>query len=133
MLRKIVAALILIPLALVLVLLALANRQAVTISFDPWLTEKPAIVVTQPLFLVLLVVLTVGVIIGGLAAWPRRARWRRRARRAQAEAQALRTETEALRDRLERAERLEAAERLERSERARQPVASIAYHRPPAA
>jgi uncharacterized integral membrane protein len=127
MLRKIVAALVLIPLALVIVLLALANRQAVTISLDPWLIEKPALVVTQPLFLVLLVALTAGVIIGGLAAWPRQARWRRTARRAQGEVRALRAETEALR------ERLEAAERLEATERARQPVASIAYHRPPAA
>jgi uncharacterized integral membrane protein len=127
MLRKIVAVLVLIPLAILMVLLALANRQAVTISLDPLLPDKPAFVVTQPMFLVLLVAVTAGVFIGGLAAWPRQARWRRRARRAQAEAQVLRTETETLR------ERLEAAERLEVAEHVRQPVASIAYHRPPAA
>ena len=127
MLRKIIAALVLVPLGILIVLLALANRQAVTIALDPLLPDKPTFAVTRPLFLVLLIAVTAGVIIGGLAAWPRQARWRRTARRAQAEAQALRTETESLRD------RLEAAERLEATEHARQPVASIAYHRPPAA
>ena len=121
MLRKIVAALVLIPLAVLIVLFALANRQAVTISLDPLLADKPALAVTQPLFLVLLIAVTAGVIIGGIAAWLRQARWRRTARRAQAQAQALRAETEVLR------------ERLDVAERARQPLPTIAYRRPPAA
>ena len=121
MLRRIVAALVLAPLAVLIVLLALANRQAVTISLDPSLGEKPALAVTQPLFLVLLVAVTAGVIIGGLAAWPAQARWRRRARRAQAQAQALRSETESLR------------ERLDAAEHAGRPVGSITYRPPPAA
>jgi uncharacterized integral membrane protein len=121
MLRKLVAALVLIPLAILIVLLALANRQAVTIALDPLLTEQPALTVTQPLFLVLLVAVTAGVVIGGVAAWLRQARWRRTARRAQARAQALQTEVEALR------------ERLELVERPRYSRPTIAYRRPPAA
>jgi uncharacterized integral membrane protein len=121
MIRSIVAALVLIPLAIVIVLLALANRQAVTLSLDPLLSETSSLAITQPLFVLLLAALLAGVIIGGGAAWLRQGKWRHAARRAQAEARALRAETEMLK------ERLEAAERA-----AGQPAASIAY-RPPAA
>jgi len=120
MIRKIVAALVLFPLAILIVLIAVANRQAVTLSLDPFLPEKPALAVTAPLFLVMLLAVMAGVIIGGLAAWLRQSKWRRTARRAQAEARILRTEKESLRERLDAAQR--PAERP-----------AITYRRPPAA
>jgi uncharacterized integral membrane protein len=120
MIRKVVAALVLLPLAAVIVLLAMANRQAVTISLDPFLSEKPAFALTQPLFLVILGAVVAGVVIGGAAAWLRQARWRRAARRAQAEARALRAETDMLK------ERLAATEPTGRR-------SILAYRRPPAA
>jgi uncharacterized integral membrane protein len=119
MIRSFVAALVLIPLAIVIVLLALANRQAVTLSLDPLMSDKPMLAVTQPLFVLLLAALLAGVIVGGIAAWLRQGKWRHAARRAQAEARAARAEADALKERLEAAER--AAGRP-----------SIAY-RPPAA
>ena len=121
MIRSFVAALVLIPLALVIVLLALANRQAVTLSLDPLLSDKPTLAVTQPLFILLLAALLAGVIVGGIAAWLRQGKWRHAARRAQAEARASRAEADALK------------ERLEAAERAGQPAGAIAYRRPPAA
>ena len=121
MIRSFVAALVLIPLAVVIVLLALANRQAVTLSLDPLLSEKPVLAVTQPLFILLLAAVLAGVIVGGIAAWLRQGKWRQAARRAQAEADAARAEADALK------ERLEAAERA-----AGQPAGAIAYRRPPA-
>ena len=121
MIRSIVAATILIPLAVVIVLLALANRQAVTVSLDPLLSDKPTLAVTQPLFVLLLAAVLAGVIVGGIAAWLRQGKWRQAARRAQAEAGAARTEADALKERLEAAERVAA-----------QPAGSIAYRRPPA-
>src|SRR5256885_6245871 len=105
MIRKAIAALILIPLATVIVLLAVANREAVTISLDPFLSEPRLLAVSQPLFLVILFTLTAGVVIGGVASWLKQSKWRRTARRAQAEVRALRIETEALRQRLEFARR----------------------------
>jgi uncharacterized integral membrane protein len=119
MIRKVVAALVLLPLAAAIVLLATANRQAVTISLDP-LSEKPALAVTQPLFLVILGAVVAGVVIGGAAAWLRQAKWRRAARRARAEARALRAEADMLK------ERLAAAEPTG-------PRSVLAYRRPPAA
>jgi uncharacterized integral membrane protein len=120
MIRKVLAALVLIPVAVVIVLLAIANRQAVTISLDPFLSEKPAFAVTQPLFLVILVAVIAGVVIGGAAAWLGQAKWRRAARRGRTETRALRVETEALKGRLDAAER--SGQRP-----------AIAYRRPPAA
>jgi uncharacterized integral membrane protein len=122
MIRSIVAALVLVPLAVLIVLLALANRQAVTLSLDPLLSDKPLVTVTQPLFILLLAAVLAGVIVGGIAAWLRQGKWRQAAKRAQAEARAARAEADGLR------ERLEAAERA-----AGQPTGAIAYRRPPAA
>jgi len=119
MIRKLVAALILVPLALVIVLLAMANRQAVTLSLDPFLAEPPALALTQPLFLIILGAVIVGAVIGGGAAWLKQGKWRRAARAARAEAHALRAENLGLK------ERFAAAEPTGRS--------VVAYRRPPAA
>jgi len=105
MIRRIVAAVVLVPLALLLVLLAIANRHAVTFSYDLFLTNRPALALTAPLFTMLLAVLLVGVLVGGVAAWLRQGHWRRAARRTGAEARALRIENEKLREKLEDAER----------------------------
>ncbi|MGA8498892.1 MAG: LapA family protein [Xanthobacteraceae bacterium] len=97
MLRKIVAAVILIPLAIVIIAFAVANRQIVTVSLDPFSSEHPASSLTLPLFALILVLLIAGVVIGGVAAWLRQAKWRRVARRLEREADALRGEVTSLR------------------------------------
>jgi uncharacterized integral membrane protein len=93
MIRKLVTALMLILLALVLVSFAVANRQIVTVSLDPFDQADPALVVSQPLYRIVFVVLIAGVVIGGCAAWLRQARWRGRARRAEAQFGPLRGST----------------------------------------
>jgi uncharacterized integral membrane protein len=92
--RNLIAALILVPLAVVIVAFAVANRQIVTVSLDPFSAEHPAASVTLPLFGLIIALLIVGVLIGGIAAWLRQARWRRIARRLEREAGALRGEIE---------------------------------------
>jgi uncharacterized integral membrane protein len=94
--RKIVTALILIPLAVVLVVFAVANRQMVTVSFDPFDRAQPALAATVPLFVLIIVLLIIGVIIGGVAAWLRQGKWRRTARRLEHDLRELRREVEAL-------------------------------------
>ena len=89
MLRKIVTAIIVVPLVVIIVAFAVANRQAVTVSFDPLSSASPAYVVTLPLFAVIFVVLIFGVLIGGFAAWLRQGKWRRMARKLDAEFHAL--------------------------------------------
>jgi Tfp pilus assembly protein FimT len=55
----------------------------------------------MPLFLLILLVLIAGVILGGVSAWMRQSHWRRRARRLAADLKATRAEAEKLRRRLE--------------------------------
>ena len=95
--RKFLTALIVIPLGLILVTFAVANRHFVTVSFDPFVSSDPSFAVTMPLFLLLIVVAALGVFVGGLAVWFGQRRWRRAARRNDAEARAARTELADLR------------------------------------
>ena len=99
MIRKIVTAVIVVPLAILIVAFALANRQAVTVSFDPFSSTAPAYAASMPLFVLIFVLVIVGVIIGGVAAWLRQASWRRTARNLDADVRALHQELEALRRR----------------------------------
>ncbi|MEP7032001.1 MAG: LapA family protein [Pseudolabrys sp.] len=99
MFRKIVTAVIVVPLALLIIAFAVANRQTVTVSFDPFSTAALAYALTLPLFMIVIGVLTFGVLIGGIAAWIRQSKWRRNARKFEAEVQALREEQEAMRRR----------------------------------
>jgi uncharacterized integral membrane protein len=95
-LRKIVAAVILIPLAIVIIAFAVANRQIVTVSFDPFSSDLAASSVTRPLYQMIIAVLIAGVVIGGVAAWLRQAKWRRVARRLEHEVEELRREVASL-------------------------------------
>lgn len=125
MIRKIVTALILIPVALLIVLFAVGNRAPVTVALDPIAAQPPMFSFSLPLFLLLLVVLILGVILGGAAAWMRQSRWRRRARRLASELKTSRAETETLRRQLETSAAAQA--------QAQGSIAAIAYRHPTAA
>ena len=85
--------------AIVLIAFAVANRQVVTVSFDPFDTVDPAFSLALPLFVLILALVIVGVIVGGVAAWLRQGRWRGRARLAEGQARELRLENEQLKRR----------------------------------
>lgn len=95
--RKFLTALIVIPLGLILVTFAVANRHFVTVSFDPLVTDDPSFSVTLPLFLLLILVAALGVVAGGCAVWFGQRHWRRAARRNDADARAARSELADLR------------------------------------
>ncbi|MCB1489420.1 MAG: LapA family protein [Bauldia sp.] len=92
--RRFLIYFVLIPLALIGIALAVANRHAVVLSFDPFNAASPALSVSVPLFVLLFATLAIGVIIGGAAAWFRQGRWRRQARSERVEADRLRREVE---------------------------------------
>jgi uncharacterized integral membrane protein len=92
MTRRIVTAVIVVPLAILIIVFAVANRQPVTVSFDPLSSAAPAYAATVPLFVLIFILLIVGVIIGGVAAWLRQAGWRRTARKLDADVRALHEE-----------------------------------------
>ena len=92
MFRKIATWIVIIPIAAVIIAFAVANRQAVTVSFDPFSAASPAYAATLPLFAVIFVVLILGVIIGGIAAWVGQHKWRHAARRLDGEVRSLQQE-----------------------------------------
>ena len=92
MIRKIVNFAVLLPLAVILVIFAIANRHWVTVSFDPFNSNDPSLGIDLPLFVVILLAVIVGVLAGGIATWVRQGRWRRAARRHEADAAAARAE-----------------------------------------
>ena len=75
--RKFLTAVVLIPLGLIFVVFAVANRHFVTVSFDPFNAIDP---VSLPLFVVIIAVAIAGVAAGGTATWFRQRHWRRAAR-----------------------------------------------------
>ncbi|MEA2951098.1 MAG: hypothetical protein QOJ96_618 [Alphaproteobacteria bacterium] len=100
MIRRIVTALILVPLAIIFICFAVANRQTIVVSFDPFDSVQPAFAASMPLFVLIFVLLSLGVLIGGTAAWLRQSRWRRTARRLDADVGDLRAEMASLRRQL---------------------------------
>jgi hypothetical protein len=96
MIRKFIAVLILAPLAICLTAFAVANRQNVVVSFDPFNPADPAFVMEPRLYALILVLVIGGVILGGTAAWMGQSKWRTRVRLLEAEARRLRHENERL-------------------------------------
>jgi uncharacterized integral membrane protein len=90
--RKFFNAVVLIPLGAILVVFAVANRHMVTVSFDPFNSDDPALGFALPLFVVIIAVAILGVVAGGSATWFGQRRWRRAARQHEADARALRAQ-----------------------------------------
>jgi uncharacterized integral membrane protein len=90
--RKLVTLLILVPLVILFVTFAVANREIVTISLDPFDSAQPAFAFKSPLFLLIFALLAGGLVAGGLITWIKQRKWRSRARRAEQELRALRAE-----------------------------------------
>jgi uncharacterized integral membrane protein len=95
--RKFFTALVVIPLGLIFIIFAVANRHLVTVSFDPFNSTDPSIAVTLPLFVLIIAVAILGVIAGGSVTWFRQRRWRRAARQHEADARQARAEAADLR------------------------------------
>jgi uncharacterized integral membrane protein len=95
--RKFLTALIVIPLGLLFVVFAVANRHFVTVSFDPFNSRDPSVSVTMPLFAVIIVVAILGVVAGGVATWFRQRHWRRAARQHETDAKLARGQLAELR------------------------------------
>ncbi len=80
------------PAAIVIILLAVANRQPVRFSIDPTSVEQPLLAFDVPLYLLLLASVILGILIGGASSWITQAKWRKAARQARQEVSEVRTE-----------------------------------------
>ena len=97
MFRKIITAVIAVPVAVVVIAFAVANRQWITLSFDPFSSANPAYAASLPLFVLIFIAVILGMIVGGVVTWIRQSKWRRLSRRLEGEVHALHQELAAQR------------------------------------
>ena len=85
--------LFLVPVALVVLALAVANRHSVTIFLDPFAGPTPeGTQIVAPLYIIMLLAAMAGIILGSVTTWLEQAKYRRAARRAKTEGNSLRAE-----------------------------------------
>ena len=90
--RKFFTAVVVIPLGVIFVVFAVANRHFVTVSFDPFNSTDPSVFVRLPLFIVIIAMAMIGVVAGSSMTWFRQRRWRRAARQHEADARQARAQ-----------------------------------------
>ncbi|MEQ8296047.1 MAG: LapA family protein [Nitratireductor sp.] len=93
MLNRVVLIVVVVPVAVALIALAVANRAPVAFTLDPFNPGNPALTAALPLFVLLFVALVCGLIIGSLVTWLRQGRYRREARAKSKEVQNLLRQT----------------------------------------
>ncbi len=101
MAKKIVNLLVLIPLGVVLIIFCVANRQAVTLAFNPFRPEDQVLALHAPLFVFLFVALIIGMVAGAAVTWFSQGRHRKRARTEAREAIRWQAEADRHRSRAE--------------------------------
>ena len=101
MVKRIVNVVILIPVAIVLIVLSVANRQSVTLAFNPFRREDSALSVTAPFFVYLFLATIFGLMLGALITWLTQGKYRKRARIEASEAVKWHTEADKHRGRAE--------------------------------
>ena len=90
MYNRIILVVVLIPIAIVLIALAVANRGMTAFTLDPFNPGNPALTVNLPLFFLLFAVLALGMVIGSIATWFKQGRYRKIARQRSIEMEAAR-------------------------------------------
>ena len=90
MVNRFVLVAVFVPLAIILVALAVANRGVTPFTLDPFNPGNPGLTLHAPLFVLLFASVAIGLIVGSLATWLRQGRYRRLARERQAELSSMR-------------------------------------------
>jgi Na+-transporting methylmalonyl-CoA/oxaloacetate decarboxylase gamma subunit len=99
MFSKIVNILILLPVAIVLIVLSIANRGPVTMALNPFRPDDTVLSVTGPFFVFLFVALMIGIVLGGIGTWFTQGRYRKRARKERYDAAKWHIEADRQRER----------------------------------
>ncbi|MBS9719164.1 LapA family protein [Tianweitania sp. BSSL-BM11] len=90
MLTRFFIVVIVVPIAVVLIALAVANRELVPFTMDPFNPGNPALTIQMPFFIYLFLTLFIGVVIGSFATWVAQHRYRKIARERTLEVENLR-------------------------------------------
>ena len=74
---RVSTAIVVVPVVIVAAIIAVANRQDVTFSLDPFSENFPAVAFTMPLYTLVFLAILFGVLLGGASVALRRTRRRR--------------------------------------------------------
>lgn len=96
MLKRLTSLLIGLPVAVLLIALAVANRHSVQLVLDPFRPDDPALALSLPFYVYLFGMLIAGVFLGGAATWVSQGHWRRAARQRGQEAKRWHSEADRL-------------------------------------
>lgn len=88
---------VLIPIAVIVVVLSVANRGDVAFSLDPIDGASSGWALHMPLFALIFASVIAGIVIGGVATWIGQGRWRHAARVERAKADRLKADVEQFR------------------------------------
>ena len=98
--RRLVLGLVILPLAALLVALAVVNRKPVMLGLNPF-DANAGFGIEAPLFLLMLGAFALGLVIGGFATWVGQGKWRKTARVEAREASTWRRQADRLEKELE--------------------------------
>ena len=93
--RRIFRWMIGLPIALVVIAFAVANRQLTTLSLDPFTSEAPILSISMPLWMLFIFGVFVGILIGWASCWLAQGKWRKLSRERRNEIAQLQNELEA--------------------------------------
>ena len=80
MLNRFLIIVLFVPLAVVLIALAVANRAPVAFTLDPFNPGNPGLTMQAPLFVLLFAALALGMVVGAIVTWFKQGRYRKLAR-----------------------------------------------------
>jgi uncharacterized integral membrane protein len=103
MVMRFIKLIVLVPVAVALVVLSVANRHFVTLALNPFRPEDQVLSLSMPLFVLVFAALISGVVIGSLVTWFAQGRYRKQARDEAHEARKWREEAGKQRTRVEEA------------------------------
>lgn len=104
MIKRLTTLLLVLPIGVVVVALAVANRQPVTLAMPPYINDEPFLSGTLPLFAIIFISLLVGMVIGSCATWFKQGRFRKAAKEKRKEATQNAAEAQKHKDRAEELE-----------------------------